>query len=338
MQVARTYGIWTTIVWTKRYIFYLLLISTFFVFLHEIVGLDWLKVPWLPISVIGIAVAFFIGFKNNASYGRLWEARMIWGGIVNTSRSWGLMVKDFITNEFAERKLSEEELKKIHKEIIDRHIGWLTALRYQMRTPRSWEHTNNHEARSRMGIEIQELEVPLEDEILKYLTNDEAEEVLSKQNPAIQIISKQSERLKELKQMGLIEDFRHMEMENLLVELITHQGKSERIKNFPFPRQYATFNLISVWVFTSLLPLGMISTFEDMGSAFVWVSIPFSTLVGWIFFVMEEIGDYSENPFEGLSNDIPITSLSRTIEIDLKEMFGEKDIPPKIEAVNNILS
>ena len=338
MQVARTYSIWGTIVWTRRYIFFMLLISTLMVSLHDLAGLYWLKIPWLPISVIGVAVAFFIGFKNNSSYDRLWEARKIWGAIVNASRSWGIMVKDFITNEFVEQKLSEKELKKIHKEIIYRHIGWLTTLRYQLRTARSWEHTSNHETRSVLGFEILELEVPLEDEIRNYLSDQEAKEMLSKQNPATQLISRQSERLKELKLMGLIEDFRHMELENLLIELYTQQGKSERIKNFPFPRQYATFNLISVWIFAFLLPLGMLSTFEEMGSGFVWLSIPFSTLVGWIFFTMEEIGDWSENPFEGSANDVPITSLSRTIEIDLREMLGETDLPPKIKPMNNILS
>jgi len=338
MQVARTYSVWSTILWTRRYIFFLLLISTTFVALYELAGFYWLKIPWLPISVIGIAVAFFVGFKNNSSYGRLWEARMIWGAIVNASRSWGIMVKDFITNEFVKDKLSSDELKKIHKEMIYRHIAWLTTLRYQMRTPRSWEHNNYDQARSHIFYKINELDIPMEEEMSKFLTSEEVREFLSKQNPATQIIARQSEKLKELKLQGLIEDFRHMELQNMLLELYTQQGKSERIKNFPFPRQYATFNLISVWIFAFLLPLGMISTFETIGTGFVWLSIPFSTLIGWVFFTMEEIGDYSENPFEAGVNDVPITSLSRTVEIDLREMLGETDLPPKIEPVNNILS
>jgi len=338
MQVARTYSVWATVMWTRRYIFFLLIISTTYTALHELAGLYWLKIPWLPISVIGVAVAFFVGFKNNSSYGRLWEARMIWGAIVNASRSWGILVKDFITNEFAEAKLSPEELKEIHKDMIYRHLAWLTSLRYQMRTPRSWEHNNYEGAKSHLYYKVNELDKPIEEELTHFLSDGDIKEFLSKQNPATQIIAKQSEKLKDLKLKGLIEDFRHMEMENLLKEFYTQQGKSERIKNFPFPRQYATFNLISVWIFAFLLPLGMISTFEEMGSGFVWMSIPFSTLVGWIFFVMEEIGDYSENPFEAGVNDVPITSLSRTIEIDLREMLGETDLPSKIEPTNNILT
>ena len=90
-------------------------------------------------AVLGTAVAFLVSFKNNASYDRLWEARKIWGGIVNASRTWTIMVKDFITNDHAEDKLSQEALHNIHKELVHRHVAWLTALRYQLRKDKPWE-------------------------------------------------------------------------------------------------------------------------------------------------------------------------------------------------------
>jgi putative membrane protein len=90
---------------------------------HE--ALDWyFSLPWQPLSVIGIAVAFYLGFKNNSSYDRTWEARKIWGGIVNDSRSFGTQVISFVQGENSEA---------INKELIYRHIAWLTALRYQLR-------------------------------------------------------------------------------------------------------------------------------------------------------------------------------------------------------------
>ncbi len=154
---------------------------------------------------------------------------------------------------------------------------------------------------------------------MKYIT--------TKQNAATHILSLQSDNLKKLKRNGLIDDFRHMEMEKMLGELFNEQGKSERIKNFPFPRQYATVNLFFVWLFILLVPIGMVAEFDKIGDHFVWLTIPFSMLVSWVFHTMEMIGDFSENPFEGLHNDVPITQLSRVIEIDLKEMLDEKDIP-----------
>ena len=86
-----------------------------------------------------------------------------------------------------------------------------------------------------------------------------------------------------------------------------------------------------------LLPFGLLSTFDD-GSAAVWLVIPFTMLCGWIFFTMEMIGDYSENPFEGLWNDVPITALCRTIEIDLRQLIGDPDVPPALQPVDHILS
>jgi len=81
----------------------------------------------------------------------------------------------------------------------------------------------------------------------------------------------------------------------------------------------------------------MVSEFSKLGQWGIWMSIPFNVIVGWIFVMMEIVGDYSENPFEGLQNDIPMLSICRTIEIDLKEMLGEENIPPAIQSKNGIL-
>ena len=99
-----------------------------------------ITIPWLPISVIGTAVAFYVGFKNNQAYDRMWEARKIWGGIVNDSRAWGMMVDGFVTNLFTEKKLSENDLHDIKKRLIYRHIAWLYAHRSQLLVATPWEH------------------------------------------------------------------------------------------------------------------------------------------------------------------------------------------------------
>jgi len=291
-------------------------------------------------------VAFIISFQNNATYDRVWEARKIWGGIVNTSRAWGIMVKDFITNEVAEDKASDAELEGIRKELIFRHIAWLTALRHAMRQERPWEvhlrYRTNQEWADKIGVREQRYSV--EEELEPYLSEEELAYIDAKSNKPTQILSLQSTQLRELKMRGLIEDFRHMEMENVLVELYALQGKSERIKNFPYPRQYATLNSIFLWIFILLLPFGVMFEFDRIGQElqasyplvgnyFVWLSVPFSAMVMWVFHTMERIGRISENPFEGKSTDIPITTISRGIEIDLREMLNETpaSIPAPIE-------
>jgi putative membrane protein len=126
-------------------------------------------------------------------------------------------------------------------------------------------------------------------------------------------------------------------MVNLLADLYDHQGKCERIKNFPYPRQFATLNLFFVWLFVGLVPFGLLQEFAELGPNFAWMTIPASVIVSWVFHTMDKIGESSENPFEGGPNDVPITALSRTIEIDLRELLGEQDIPPALQAVNDIL-
>ncbi|HRH38586.1 MAG TPA: bestrophin family ion channel, partial [Flavobacteriales bacterium] len=154
---------------------------------------------------------------------------------------------------------------------------------------------------------------------------------LSKGNRASHLLSLQAKHLMELRRAGLIEHFRHLEMQQQITEMFSLQGQSERIKNFPFPRQYATINYIFVVLFLGLLPFGMLDVFTGMGSSsWIWLSIPFSVVCSWVFWMMEMIGEYSENPFEGLYNDVPITDIATAVEIDIRQMLDETDLPERV--------
>lgn len=340
MHSGKQYSIKEVILWTRRDIYLLILLSFIPPACYILLGWKWVAIPWLPIALLGTAVAFIVSFKNNASYDRMWEARKVWGAIVNASRSWGIMVKDYVTSRHAVSAISQEELKLIHQQLFARHFAWLTALRYHLREPRIWEGVykiHNVEYKNKY-FSVEEHNNKFEDALKAYLPDDEYRLVLSKTNKAAQILAIQSTRLKELLEKGLIEDFRHMELEKLLVEFYNQQGASERIKNFPYPRQFATLNKWFINLFIILVPMGMLQEFEKLGGNLIWLSIPFSVLAGWVFTTMEKIGESSENPFEGSANDIPITAMSRSIEVDLREMLGEKDIPAIINPHNNILT
>jgi ion channel-forming bestrophin family protein len=340
MHSGKQYSFKEVIVWTRKDIYFLLLVAAVPTCCYVLLDFKWLAIPWLPIALLGTAVAFVVGFKNNASYDRMWEARRIWGAIVNASRGWGIMVKDYVSIKHTTSAISKEELKKIHQQLFYRHFAWLTALRYQLREPRVWEaiyQQHNAEYKNKyftVDEHVNKIDIALQ----AYLTDEEYKLVLSKTNRATQIIALQSAHLKELLEKGLIEDFRHMELEKILLELFNQQGASERIKNFPYPRQYATLNKWFIKIFIILLPLGMLQEFEKLGGNLIWLSIPFSALASWVFTTMERIGESSENPFEGSANDVPITAMSRTIEIDLREMLDEATIPPAIKPTNNILT
>ena len=295
-----------------------------------------IALPFLPLSTIGIAVAFYIGFKNNASYDRFWEGRKIWGGIVNYSRTWGNQVMNFVSAYLAKNPTSEAELLEIQRTMIYRHIAWLNALRFQLRQPSSFSIKIHKTVRS-LSIGSPERE-HWDEEVGSLLPKKEYDCLIEFQNTATQIIRKQGEHLRKLVyEHGLTEDFRHMEMMRVLEEFYNLQGKCERIKNTPFPRQYAFFSKVFTWIFIALLPFGLVGQFADMGHTFIWLTVPFSVLISWIFFTMEIVGDNSEDPFEGFINDVPMTALCRTIEIDLREMLGETDLPPKVVAENDIL-
>ncbi len=315
--------------------------------------------------MLGTAVAFIQGFKNNASYDRLWEARKIWGGIVNASRTWTIMVKDFVNNDHTTEKLSDQEIKGIHQELVHRHVAWMTGLRYNLRAPKPWETNSarkNYQRFRKKFYKILENEITLEEALDPYLSASEKHEILAKGNKASQILGVQSRRLRELNQEGLIDDFRHVEMENMLKEFYTLQGKSERIKNFPYPRQFATLNLYFIWIFILLLPFGVMNAFEDIGQKylsdmldhehaagfwhhlmdsigrhFVWLSIPFSALISWVFYTLEMIGEATENPFEGGANDVPITNMTRGIEIDIRQLIDDEGIPAPYKWENGIV-
>lgn len=335
MFIQKRYPFWGVVEWSKKYIIIFFIIDIIPISLYKFFGWTWLIIPWQPIGLIGIAVSFYLGFKNNSSYDRLWEARKIWGGIVNASRTFTIMSRDFITNEVAIKKITDEQLHEIHKTIVYRHVAWLNALTYQLREPKPWEHGNKkNDGLRRLGNVHHE--VDHFEKLKPYLSTADYEYIMKKGNKASHILSLQSKALLDLKIKGLIEDFRHMELAKMLGEFYSLQGKSERIKNFPFPRQYATVNFIFVWIFLILLPFGMLNIFSDVSNLnFGWLAIPFTMLVSWVFILMEMIGDYSENPFEGLYNDVPITSMSRGIEIDIRQMLDETDLPDPTEPVWN---
>jgi ion channel-forming bestrophin family protein len=304
---------------------------------YDLLNWKWVAIPWLPVSLIGTAVAFYVGFKNNQSYDRSWEARKIWGGIVNTSRSFCAASKAFITNDFATRPVSQAELKEELRVLIYRHIGWLYALKHAMWQRTNWEHQFKSSTRQRNYFSKRLALHGPDESLARYLSAEEMEWIKTKKNRASQLLDKQSQHLAGLRKRGLIDDFRHMELQRLISELYSEQGRSERIKNTPLPRQYATSSSIFILLFTFLLPFGMLTEFSKLGDGLMWLLVPFNLVVSWVFTLMEYIGDYSENPFEGLLNDVPIYSIVRNTEIDLKDMLDEEDLPERVEPVFDVL-
>ncbi len=337
MYTNRRYGYWMTIKWSRKGLYFGAITGLIAVLGYEGLCLKWLAVPWQPVALVGTALAFYLGFKNNASYDRLWEARKIWGAILNGSRTFASSVIGYVSDFHTNNKISEQALHDIHRQLIFRHLAWVTCLRYQMRAPRTWEHTDELLHLIYPELKTPEFHEKLEDQLRQFISAEEMQALEGKSNKAAQVLVKQTQELRRLHSIGLLDNFRHVELQKMVAAMYDEQGKSERIKNFPFPRQYASIPLLLIKLVSILIPFALLTEFAKLGPNLVWMTVPFSAIVTWVFILMEMIGDYSENPFEGTYNDVPISSMSRTIEIDLKEMLGETDIPAPMQPINGML-
>lgn len=315
---------------------WMLLVAAIYYFTHW----KFLTIPWLPLSLIGTAVAFYVGFKNNQAYGRLWEARQIWGGVVNDSRKFATMVKHY---HAAGESASDEKEVLARRAIILRHIAWLYQLRSQLMVPTRWEHVSlkgiygfyNQRRRDHLFDDFKE---ELEETSRRdYLSESERAGLEPFRNKATRLLDIQTDSIQQLYQNEKINTMQQSDLQAVINSFYDEQGKAERIKNFPFPRNYASHGFVFTCIFIFLLPFGIVGELAKLGDAMIWLSVPVGVIVGWIYVVMELIGDYSENPFEGLRNDIPMLSICRTIEIDLLQLLGEKEIPQPIQPKNGVL-
>lgn len=327
MYTKRYYSFWMTIKWSRKSLVYATLYSASIIVVYELSQVRF-ALPWQPISVIGIAVAFFLSFKNNSSYDRTWEARKIWGGIINESRTFATAILSMPAAEVS------YEWKK---SAIHRHLAWLLALKHNMRKPRTWEHNGPLDALVFTPKFRKECQDGMDPEVSKYLVESEFIQLKKYNNAPSQILKNQSLEIAKLYNSGLISDFKQVRLHELIGSLYDLQGMTERIKNFPFPRQYASTGLWIMYIFCALIPFGLLDIFEQSRSLHYWLTIPFSALIIWMYFLVDRIGDYSENPFEASYNDVPISSISRTIEIDLREMLDEEDIPAAYPVENGFL-
>ena len=279
--------------------------------LHGPLQITWLDIPWQLVSILGVAVSFYVGFKNSSSYNRFSEARQLWGGIVNRSRNWTMLV--LANTEPARAALTPEQIQ-CQRRLVYRQLAWVNALRLHLRrqSARLWEN-----------------------EVAIFLSPAENAYLQTMANPPAQLLLLQSRALREAK--GLFDPLQHRTLLEDLRELTNLQGGCERIKNTPFPRQYAFSSLAFVWLFVALLPLGVQGEFEKLGHGHYWLTVPFSMLVSWVFVTIELVGHISEDPFENRMNDVPMTALCRTIEIDLRQMLGEITLRHPVQPVDGVL-
>lgn len=316
--------------------------SALVVVLFELAGWTALVMPVLPVTLIGIAVSLYLGFKSTSSYHRWWEARQHLGTIITSSRAWATDVNSLLYDG------TQQVSAEIRRELIYRHLGFVYALAYQLRRTSRLK-PGNHKSifARRRPVDAAEALLAVPEVFERFLSPQEYAEARAVNNPAGWLILRQGERLRELAQAGMLDGIQQTAMIDRLAVLLSAQGGCERIKNTPFPRQIAHFGTVFTWIFVLLLPLAFLDVFEHEAiqhdfttiatHRFMYTLVPFSLLISWVFFMMEKISDSSEDPFEGGVHDVPVSAICRTIEIDLRQALGETDVPSPLTPVDDVL-
>jgi ion channel-forming bestrophin family protein len=268
----------------------------------------------LPFSIaatLGGALAIFIGFRNNSAYGRWWEARTLWGGIVNSTRVLARLIITFTDSHAHQPNYDRARSEAFKREMVMKVIAWTHAPRIHLRGEPDWS--------SVMAL------MPAEERA----TVDAA---ASKPNVVMQLIW---QRIYRAMADGTLGGFDSFQMEGQLLALANYQGGCERIKNTPLLRQYHFFTRLFLQVFIVLLPFCLVADLERMGIG--WVVVPVALIISFVFAIIGKVGEVNEDPFEGRITDVPLSALCNTIERDLRELLGETELPVKLQPVDGYL-
>lgn len=278
-------GIWVGVLAVTSY-------AAFVFYLYQYENWHFLVFPISIISIVGTALSLLLGFRTNSAYDRWWEARRLWGAIVNDSRS-------LVRQSIAFIKTDPVEKKEIIDNIAHLQIAWCYALCNTLRQETVLIDANLH----------------LEPEELEFVSKH--------QNIPNAIILLLEKRITSAFDKGYITPILFQSLDTTLARLTDSMGGCERIKNTIFPTQYSFYVHLTIFIFTLILPMGLI---DSIGR----IAIPITFVISFLFFYVEGISYVMQSPFEGNHNDIPMRSLSRTIEINLLQTIEADLIPDKI--------
>jgi len=283
------------LIW-KWLLFYLLLcIAVSVMYAHYNLNVS---IATTEVSMLGIALSILMGFRVSSAYDRWWEARKIWGSVVNNSRSLARQLIAFTHHSPISRTLLEN--------LVHRHIAFVYAMSCRLR------------------------EQNCESVINPFLEVEEFDQVRAKGHIPNLLLLHNAYAVKKLNYDKHITDVELLRLEETMLLLTDNLGGAERIKNTPFPVPYSYFTWLLVHLFAVLVPFGMVDSFG-------YLTIPVAMCAIFVFLVIEQIAIEIQDPFSNRENDIPVTAISQNIESDLREMLGDTNLPEKAKAVDGVL-
>jgi putative membrane protein len=255
----------------------------------------------IPFTLISLALGVFLGFRNNTSYDRYWEGRKLWGRLVNDTRSFARLTLNLIASDAtAQARLKEPETRSLQRTLVQRVIAYAHALRLHLRD------------------EIADL-APL----AGFLSERELSALQGQHNVPLALLQSLSAGVAEARRAGVVHHRDVHLFENMLSDMCDVQGGCERIKNTPIPWSYTVLmhSIVAIYCFT--LPLGLVQTTHFLTPIVV-------VLIAYAFLGLDAVGDELEEPFGSDYNDLPLSTLSRTIEVNLLQLLGERELPPML--------
>lgn len=267
--------------------------------------------PFSIATILGSALAIFIAFRNNSAYSRWWEARTLWSGITNASRVLARLIITFTDSHAHQPNYDKNRSDAFKKEMVYLTIAWVQALRMHLRNEDNWS------------------------ELQKYFNTTNFEQCKTTQNKPNFIQMLMGKKIYEAMANGTLGGFDSFQMEGQLLALANYQGNCERIKNTPLLRQYNYFTKLFLYTFMLLLPFTLIGDFAKLNIAYLMPAI--ALVISFVFAVIGKVGEVNEDPFENKITDVPLTAICNNIEIDLREMLGENNLPEKAAVKNGYL-
>lgn len=293
---------------------YFLALALLAEFIYEYTRLEHTALPLLPLSVLITAMSIFLGFQVNQCYERWWEARRLWGQLVNVSRSFGRQVTTLLTPKRIAGIADEAQAEALQRELLHRQIAYVNALRIGLR--------------SGGGLAEEDWRI-----FGGWLGESEIERLRRARNAPTQLIQRQAERLAEIIGTDWTEQQILLQLNDSLNLFYDVQGGCERIKRTAFPDRFRFHTHAFVWLVASLIPFSLIQTDQR----FDVVAIVMETLLAFVFVTIERLGSELRDPFENHVNDTPMSALCRTIEIDLRQQLGEAEVPPPLDPAKGVL-
>ncbi|MGE0707660.1 MAG: bestrophin family protein [Planctomycetota bacterium] len=266
-----------------------------------------LSVTQTPFTLIGLALSIFLGFRNNTSYQRFWEGRILWGRLVNTSRSLSRQLLTLLTpRENTGEGEGAPELRAWQQAMVHRVAAYPHTLRLFLRDERDLA------------------------ELGRLIPPEEVPGLAASTNPPMRLVQGLGERVSEAWRRGWLDTYHLPVLERSLSDLIDIQGGCERIKNTPIPLSYNLLLHRIAAIYCLTLPLGIL---KDVGLATPLVVL----LVSYAFYGLDAIGDEIEDPFGTEPHDLPLGALSTTIERNVRDLLGETELPPPAQPVGQLL-